>query len=353
MARYNSSMLPGIYSIFKKIIFLILCLIIVGSNIIPLLSFIKPAYAAVAKVVYRPDRHSATSAPSGMVCIQTSTAGSETTLTITFPSQFTIDGTTSNWTMDTSANNIATDAAQWASTGAGNANSADNGTKQVAFTVGDVAPSTYTCMHFTAAGTSSIGNAGVNLTGSIATNIDSARSFATAVVSSGEDQITVNATVPPLFTFSLGAFTAALNTLSTASVTSAAPVTATVSTNALLGWSMWVKNSSNGLYSSSATVAIPAPGAYGSTYDISGGTNGYGLDVNAGSGNPTINWSYDGPGDANYVGVLQSNFKPIATKATAGANDSVSLHFRAKVSATQQAAADYQDTVTVSAAGNF
>lgn len=310
------------------------------------------ASAAVTKVVYRPDRHSATSAPSGSVCIQTSTAGSETTLTIVFPTQFTIDTTTTNWTMDTSANNIPAGATQWASTGSGNANSANNGTKTVVFTVGDVSADTFTCMHFTAAGTNAIGNAGNDLTGSIATNIDSATSYATSVVSAGGDQISVTATVPSSFTFSLGGATAALGTLSTSAVTSATGVSATVSTNARLGWSMWVKNSTNGLYSTTATAGISAPGAFGSTYDLTSNT-GYGLDVNSGSGTPTVDAAYDGTGDANFVGVLQSNFKPIATKATAGAGDSVTLRFRAKISATQAAASDYTDTVTVAAAGNF
>lgn len=310
------------------------------------------ANAAVTKVVYRPDRHSATSVPSGSVCIQTSTVGAENTLTIVFPSQFTIDTTTSNWTMDTTASNIPAGSTQWPSTGSGNANSANNGTKTVVFTVGDVSVDTLTCMHITAAGTSSIGNAGNDLTGSIATNIDSATPYATSVVSSGNDQISVTATVPSSFTFSLGGTTAALGTLSTSAVTSAAGVSASVSTNARLGWTIWVKNSTNGLYSATATSAIAAPGAFGSTYDLSS-TAGYGLDVNSGSGTPTVDAAYDGTADANFVGVLQSNFKPIATKATAGAGDSVTLRFRAKISATQAAASDYTDTVTVAAAGNF
>lgn len=305
--------------------------------------------AAVTEVYYRPDRMAASQLPSGSVCLKTSTSGTESTMSIAFPASFTVDGSTSNWTLDTTANNIPTGATQWPSTGSGNATLVSSQT--VTFSVGDLSStSTLYCLHFTAAGTSSTGSAANDKTGTIATDVDSAVSYATSTVSSGSDLITVSATVPPTFSFSLGSNTAALGTLSTSSVTSASGVTLTISTNARNGWAAWVKNT--GLTSSTAGQSIAAAGVFGSTYDLTG-TTGYGLDVNSGSGTPTVDTAYDGTGDANYVGVLQTNFKPIATKATPGASDTVTLRFRAKISATQAAATDYSDTVTVVAAGNF
>jgi hypothetical protein len=337
----------------KRLPYSIIAKIAIISLFTTLLFPIRSANASVTQVIYRPDRHSTGSAPSGSACIETTTSGTESELTIVFPSTFTLDETASNWAMDTTANNIPTSTTQWPSTDTGNANTATDSSKTVVFTVGDVSASALTCMHFTATGTSTNGAAGDDRTGSIATNIDSAISYATSIVSSGGDLIGVSATVPALFTFSLGSTTAALGTLSNASVTSATGITATASTNARLGWSMWVKNSTNGLYSTNAATAIPAPGAFGSTYDISSGNTGYGLDVNTGSGTPTIDAAYNGTGDASYVGVLQSTFQPIATKATPGDSDTVTLRFRSRVTVTQPAASDYADTVTVVAAGNY
>jgi hypothetical protein len=327
--------------------------LLIGLTIVWSLSnfFISPAKAAFTQIYYRPDRMTAATAPSGSVCAKTATAGSETSMTIIFPSTYTIDTTLNTWNLDTTATNIPTGSTQWPTTTSGNATAANNGTKAVTWTVGDLSStSTLYCLHFTATGTSVSGSAADNLTGTIATNIDSALSYAVSLVASGADLVTVSATVPTTFSFALGSNAAALGTLSTSAVTSATGITATISTNARLGWSAWVKNT--GLTSTAASASVAAPGSYGSTFDLSSVT-GYGLDVNAGSGTPTVDSAYDGTADTNFVGVLQTAFKPIATKSTPGASDTVTLRFRAKIASTQAAATDYSDTVTVVAAGNF
>lgn len=328
----------------------ILALLLLSLN---LFFYPRGAYASVTQVNYRPDRHAASSVPSGSVCIKTSTSGVESSMTITFPSQFTIDTTLANWVLDTTANNIPAGSTQWPSTSTGNATAANNGTKAVTWTVGDLSSTTTLyCLHFTASGTSSMGAAGTDLSGSIATNIDAASSFATAVITGTNDQISVSATVPPTFSFSLGANSVALGTLSSGSVTSGTAITATVTTNARLGWSAWVKSTNGGLHSTTANTTMASPNAYPTISDLSAADRGVVLDANTGTGTPTIDAGYDG-NTVNKGGDFNTNFKPVATKATPGSGDTFDLVVRARPSATQLAAADYSDTLTVVAAGNF
>lgn len=206
------------------------------------------------------------------------------------------------------------------------------------------------CFNF-GAGLTPRTTAASDLTGSITTDGSPGETatYATATVSS--DQIAVTATVPAMFNFSLSGGSATFGTLSASTVTSQS-VTAQIGTNAKTGWVTWVKNSSNGLYSTvqSSGIAVPA-GSYGTVYDLAS-TTGYVLDVDTGTGSPTVDTAYDG-NSITKGGIMQSSFKQVAFKTTAGANDTVVLNFRAKISATQAAATDYADTVTVAAAGEF
>lgn len=316
-------------------------------------SEVKATAPTVAYVRF--DRLEASAALSGTVCLNTTTSGTEAKIALTLPSTFTTSTTTSDWT--TSTTNLPDGATAWPSIGstASTAVGATGGV--ITFASGNLSASTLYCFNFAGANSTRNNAAASNQTGSFATltsgdaAIDTI-DYATATTATGGDQISVTATVPTTFSFSLSGSSAALGTLSTSSVVSATGVTATVGTNARNGWLAWVKNSSNGLYSSTAATSIANGGSYGSIYDLTS-TTGYGLDVNTGAGTPTIDAAYDGSGDTNNIGLLDSTFKQIATKSSPASADTVVLRFRSKISATQPAATDYTDTVTVTASGNF
>lgn len=336
----------------KQLSNIILSVILAAGLIEPFL-FAAPAQAAFTFVEYRPDRMAAATAPTGVVCAKTATSGTESTMTITFPSSYTVDSTTSNWTLDTTATNIPSGTTQWPSTTSGNASNVSG--QAVTFTVGDLSSGATTyCLHFTAGGTSVSGSAANDLTGSIATDIDSAKSYAVSLVTAGNEQISVTATVPPTFTFSLSTSSQALGTLSSSTTTSGSGSTLTISTNATNGWQAWMK-SANGELSSSSTSDNISAGTYqtgsGNIVDLAS-TTGYVVDVNTGSGTPTIDAAFNGSNTTS-GGVPATNFAFIATKGTPGASDTVSIVPRAKPSATNKAATDYTDTLTITAAGQF
>lgn len=311
------------------------------------------ADASVTEAYVRLDSMETSVLPVGSVCMKTSTAGTESSLTVTFPTAFTVDSNTAHWTLDTTANNIPQGTTQWASTGSGNATTVSG--QAVTFTVGDLTANTLTCLHFTATGTSSTGSAGNDEVGSLATDVDAtAYDYALSIVATGGEDVSVNATVSPTFSYSLSPSTSVSfnsgNPLVVGTVYSAS-TTLTIGTNAASGWISWVENSANGLYNSVSATSISNL-SYGSTTTLSGANYGYGLDADSGSGSPTIDTAYDGA-TANDAGGMQNAFKLMASKTPGPANsDTVTLNFRSRINAAQ-APGSYSDLVTVLAAGAF
>jgi hypothetical protein len=180
--------------------------------------------------------------------------------------------------------------------------------------------------------------------------------YATSVVSSNTDQITVSASVSATMSFALNSNSIALGTLSTSSVTSG-NVVETISTNARNGWTTWVKGTQGSttlgaLRSATALANISVPaGSWNTTYDLSS-TTGYVIDADATTGSPTINAGYDGA-NVTSGGISTTLFREMATKTTPGSGDQVTINARAKILATQTAANDYTDTLTITAAGSF
>jgi hypothetical protein len=76
------------------------------------------------------------------------------------------------------------------------------------------------------------------------------------------------------------------------------------------------------------------------------------LDVDSGTGSPTIDTAYDG-NTADKGGIMQNAYKQIAFKTTPGGADTLTLNLRAKVTTTQAPSSDYADTITVAASGEF
>lgn len=328
------------------------------------LTFPRSANAAVNESFVRFNRLETGAPVSGTACLNTGTTGTETNVTIVFPTDWTINTTPANWTVTTTS--LPTAAGGGAATAWPNIDDADGTGGGVVGTsvtfgltgAGDLTPGTFYCFNFAGA-SSTIGPAGNNKTGMLQTQggspfVDTV-DWATSIVSTGGDQITVTASVSATMTFSLSGSSVNLGTLSTSAVNSGTGITQTVSTNARNGWISWVRSLNAGLDSASAPDSIDSAAwasGVGNIVDLSSNT-GYVLDVNQGSGTPTIATEYNGTGDANEGGNLDLQFRQTARGLAPASGNTVSLRVRTKPDATTAAASDYTDTLTVVAAGSF
>jgi len=321
---------------------LIFSLLITTFYILP-----TTASAALPTVAYiRFDRHATGAALTGTVCINTTTAGTEAKIDVTFPTGWTVSATAANWTVTTT--NLPSGATAWPGIGTATAVASQT----VTFPSTDLSTSTLYCFNFAGA-SSTIGSAGNDQTGSFITKVSGGSAidttnFATSVVASGADQVSVTATVPATFSFALSGTSIALGTLSTSTTTSG-NVTMTISTNARNGWIAWLKHV--GFTSPSTSATIAPPSTYPTISDLASVT-GFVIDADATTGSPTIAAGYNGTNTTS-GGNPSTTFDQMASNTAPVSGNVVTVNARAKVSATQIAAADYADTLTIVAAGNF
>ncbi len=175
-----------------------------------------------------------------------------------------------------------------------------------------------------------------------------------------DDQIVLLATVPPTFNFTLSGNSDTFTTdLDPATVVSTTGKTVTIATNADKGWITWVKSANAALSSTTTGETIATTGTVNATPDtLSGGTNGYVLDVDkttdsaVGTGTVTIDAEYNGA-STSAGGTLSTSLQPIASANGTTDGDILTLLARAAISAVKGAADDYTDTLTVVGAGNF
>lgn len=312
---------------------------------------------SLTQTAVRLDRLIASTATGGTVCAKPATTGTETTVKVTFPTGFTVNTTASNWTVTTTS--LPFGGTAWP--GIGTASSVSG--QDVTFPSTDLTVGTLYCFNFSATNTLTTSTAGNDKTGVVTiqaagpATIDSG-AYALSIVSN--DQVVVSATVPATFTFSLSANTDSLGTLSTTTASSSG-ITATISTNAASGWTVWVKSANAALNSASTGASIATAGSIDATPTDITSVTGYVLDVNAttqgsgGSGNFTIEPEYDGANTTS-GGTLSTSFQAVAVSDNpAGPTDGdvMTIIERAKISAVQAAATDYTDTLTVVAAGLF
>lgn len=335
--------------------------------------FIFPSSAqAVAVTGYiRLDRMAASATTGGLVCMTPQASATAGKTVITFPgtgtqgtTSFGVNTTTTNWTVATTS--IPSGTTAWPGIGTATAVSG----AAVTFPTTAMTNGTQYCFTFSA--TSTLSNptgAATNLTGSIQTQTSGGAAletvnYALAIVSN--DQISVTATVPPTFSFSLSGNTAALGTLATSgNPTTATAITATISTNAQNGWVAWVKNTNanSALISSSTSDGICLGANYptctgaafttgvGNVHSLSGAA-GYGVSGAAGTGSPTIATEY--AGSSTSFGSLDSTkFEKIASNTAPASGNTFTLTVGAEASPTNKAATDYADTITLSGAGQF
>lgn len=183
---------------------------------------------------------------------------------------------------------------------------------------------------------------------------------ATRIITS--DQVVITATVPPTFSFALGANSTTFATdLDTTSVNTATGVTVTIGTNAAKGWVTWLKSANAGLDSVTASQSIDTAGSIDAactTVDVTGGHGDfYQLDVDIttdeGSGTGTVSIPAEYNCGATTGGTFSSSFEEIATANGTTNGDVITLLARVSPSAIRAAATDYTDTWTVVGAANF
>lgn len=337
-----------------------LSIILIFSLIFLLVGPLLPqaqAQAIFQQAYLRLDRMKASTTTGGTVCAKPNTVGTEADVQVVFPTGFTVNTTAANWTVTTT--NLPSGATAWVSIGTATAVSGQT----VTFASGDLTVGTLYCFNFSATSTLTTSTAGASKTGTITsrtltpTTIDTSP-YATAVIT--DDQIAVTATVPSIFSFTLGANTAALGTLSSSTTTSATGITLTIATNANAGWVAWVKNS--GLTSTATSATITSPGTVDDTPSDLASTTGVVLDTDITTDSPTgtgtvtqaagYGAEYNGTNTTS-GGALSTTLQPIAASNGTTDGDVLTMILRSKVSAVQAAASDYADTLTVVGAGRF
>ena len=340
-------------------------LILLASLIVPVLLYQHAHAAALTQVMVRFDRMAQSSFSSGMVCAKPTSTATEASVKVTFPTGFTVSTTTGNWTTSTTTtSNWPSGAVAWL--GIGTASTASG--QDVTFPSGDLTAGTLYCFNWTntsaalqqpsSTAASEVGSVTTQATGPSA--IDTAQ-FSTATIN--PDQISVTATVPQVFSFSLANTTDALGTLSSGSVkASSTPPTATIGTNAKNGWQLWAKsNAANGgLVSSSASYTIAstcnAGTQVGTNTTLSAGTEGYNTGVTsshaAGSGTISVASIFAG-GSTGKGGGLCGTLQTVASSNGTATADVVTLTNNVAISNATAAATDYSDTITVVGAGLF
>lgn len=332
----------------------------------PALFISKAEAAGLTEAYVRLDRMKASTFTSGLICAKTPAAdtGTEVDVKVVFPADFTVSATTTDWAISTT--DLPFGATIWP--GIAQATSGNNSTKTVIFPSTALSTSTLYCFRWTnSTAALQTGSSGNNKVGTITTEASGSSaldtsSYATSIIT--DDQIVVNAVVPPLFTFSLaGGNTDTFTTNLSTGVSVTSGKTFTISTNAANGWVAWIKSATaNGLTSASTGANVSAAAtANDNTPTVLGTNKGYAVnaaftDSATGTGNVTQgdNWGKEFAGDGTTSGgTAETTFRPVAASDGTTDGDTITLKELASISAIQKAATDYTDTLTVVAAGRF
>jgi len=172
------------------------------------------------------------------------------------------------------------------------------------------------------------------------------------------DQITITASVPASFDFTLSGNTIALGVQSVSTIDTG-NITVDVDTNANSGYIAWVRSTTNTyLLSSSTSDQINTKGAIDAAPETCvAGTECYNLDVagtEGGSslGTITIAGEYDGNGTTT-AGTLSTTYQEICDSDGAALNDTLTLTVLTAITSLNKAATDYTAKLDVVGAGNF
>ena len=174
-----------------------------------------------------------------------------------------------------------------------------------------------------------------------------------------DDQIVINATVPPTFSFVLSGntdtFTGDLNP---GAVVSTLGKTVTVTTNANKGWIGWIKSNNMALSSVTTGESIGTTGTVdGVLSTCITGTDCYIFDAQktttgTGTGALTVDPEYAGNGTTS-GGTFANVLTPFISRSGKTNGDVITMYAHATITAMKAAASDYTDTWTIIGAGNF
>jgi hypothetical protein len=344
------------YKVLSTIVGFLFVIISAGLLLVP----VRNTHAAgLTQSMIKIDRMAASTVTGGTVCAKAATASVETTVKVTFPTGFGVNTTAANWTVTTT--NLPSGSTAWIGI---NTASAAVG-QDVTFPSGDMVVGTLYCFNFSGSSTLTTGTAGNDKTGVITTQaagpttVDTG-AYALSIVSN--DQIVVSAIVPATFTFALSGNTDTFSSNLSTTTTSTTGRTVTLTTNANSGWITWVKSANAGLNSASTSKSIATAGSVDDTPSDLASVTGYVLDVNittdSGTGTGTVSQAagygaeYNGTNTTS-GGTLSTTFQPVAASSGTTGGDVLTLIERAKITAVQEAAADYTDTLTVVAAARY
>lgn len=341
-------------------------MLVVGTSS---LAYLGQAQAApFGKAIVRYDRLKAVTATGGRVCAQPSTVNTEASVEVRFPTtaatDYVVNATAANWTVTTT--NL--DAGQTAWPGVGTASSVTG--KVVTFPSADLTVGVLYCFNFSATSTLTTSSAGAAETtqGTLTTKTAGAAVIDQSTYSQSiitDDQIVVNAVVPPSFTFVLSGNTDNFTTnLSTSSLVSTSGRTVTITTNAASGWVVWVKGLNTSASKGALNSATAGNYKIGNTTAVgtasrvfTNGTEEYGLATTINTdaalgGTVTLDTAYDGT--ASKAGTIDPGFfRPIASANGTANGDIIQINERATIAGQTPAASDYTDTLTVIGAGVF
>lgn len=126
--------------------------------------------------------------------------------------------------------------------------------------------------------------------------------------------------------------------------------TLSLSSNAKLGGTVYIKSLNGGLKSNRAGFTLAS-----ATADLSAATTGYGAQVTSATQTTGGPFASIAPynGSANNVGALSTVLQPILLSSNPVFGASATVRFKAKTTFTTPAETDYTDTVTVVAAMNY
>ncbi len=185
-----------------------------------------------------------------------------------------------------------------------------------------------------------------------------------ALYTIANDTVTVNASVPPSFTFGISGTSDNLGALSTGSVVGTTGITASISTNSKSGWFLFGSDANTGLHSTTQNYTIASGNTVGS---IPAGTNttlstnheGYvsavttaGIVQGTGAGTTSATTAFASTATGMGAGLNTSEEEMASSTGTAN-GATVPVKEYASIGATTPAALDYTDTITLVAAGSF
>jgi hypothetical protein len=337
------------------------------STIAPLLMFPGKIFALnLTEASIRLDRMTPSVTDNDiLVIIKPASTVDEDEIQITFDAAFTVDGTNTNITTLATTGVISTYQGESITTLPGLGATASSVTGQVVeIASGNLTPGTLYGFFITA-GIDNPGAAGTHETtiATLASNVvqDQAK-VATRIIAN--DQVVFTATVPPTFSFALGANVTQIDNapdddLDVAEINFADGVTVSISTNADSGWIAWLKSANAGLDSLATGETIDTQDTVDDACtQLVAGADYYQLDVNltsdngSGTGTVTIDDEYD-CNDLDEGGTFSTTYEEIAISDGSTAGDVITLVAKVTYTAIKKAGTDYTDTWTVIGAANF